>query len=127
MRYMLCAPSHAFKAWLWDWKKARAWDHLDGGSLGGRVLVGVLAGVKVPGRQLVPGGGLQLEFLSVGSRQVVRLGVEVERAGDGHGGDNLGDITAWAFRGHCCISVITGFNGKLYVRNLYFTTFQSCV
>lgn len=53
------------------------------------MLVGVLAGVEVSGRQLVAGGRLQLELLSAGGSQVVRLRVEVESPGDGQGSDDL--------------------------------------
>jgi len=94
-------------------KKKHRYHHLDGGPLDGGVLVGVLAGVKVPGWQLVAGGGLQLELFPIGGRQVVRLRVEVERAGDGDGRDDLGDITVWAFRGRCCVTVITDVKGAL--------------
>lgn len=53
------------------------------------VLVGVLARVKVSGRQLVAGRRLQLELLSAGGSQVVRLRVKVESPGDGQGSDDL--------------------------------------
>lgn len=53
------------------------------------MLVGVLAGVKVSGRQLIAGGRLQLELLSVGGGQVVRLRVEVQSPSDGQRSDDL--------------------------------------
>lgn len=53
------------------------------------MLVGVLAGVEVSGRQLIASRRLQLELLSVGCSQVVRLGVEVQSPGDGQGSDDL--------------------------------------
>lgn len=53
------------------------------------MLVGVLAGVEVSGWQLIAGGRLQLELLSAGGSQVVRLRVEVESPGDGQGSDDL--------------------------------------
>lgn len=58
-------------------------------AVGGRVLVGVLAGVEVAGGELVPVGGVQLELLSVGGCEVIGLRVEVQGAGDGEGGDDL--------------------------------------
>lgn len=53
------------------------------------MLVGVLAWVKVPGGQLITGGGFQLELLSIRSSQVVSLWVEVESPSNGQGSDNL--------------------------------------
>lgn len=53
------------------------------------MLVGVLARVEVSGRQLVAGRRLQLELLSAGGGQVVRLRVKVESPGDGQGSDDL--------------------------------------
>lgn len=53
------------------------------------MLVGVLARVEVSGRQLVAGRRLQLELLSAGGSQVVRLRVKVESPGDGQGSDDL--------------------------------------
>lgn len=63
--------------------------HLDWATLGWRVLVGVLAWVKVSGGQLITGGGFQLELLSIRSSQVVSLWVKVESPSDGQGSDNL--------------------------------------
>lgn len=57
------------------------------------MLVGVLAGVEVSGRQLIAGRRLQLELLSVGGSQVVRLGVEVQGPGDGQGSDDLSTVS----------------------------------
>lgn len=56
------------------------------------MLVGVLAGVEVSGRQLIAGRRLQLELLSVGGSQVVRLGVEVQSPGYGQGSDDLSTV-----------------------------------
>lgn len=53
------------------------------------MLVRVLAGVKVLGRQFVSVRRVQLELLTVGGCEVIRLRVEVQRAGDGHGSDYL--------------------------------------
>lgn len=68
---------------------------MQGAAVWGRVLVGVLAGVKVPGGKLISSRGLQLELLSVGGCEVIGLRVEVQRAGDGEGGDDL----RWRGRG----------------------------
>lgn len=53
------------------------------------MLVGVLARVEVSSRQLVAGRRLQLELLSAGGSQIVRLRVKVESPGDGQGSDDL--------------------------------------
>lgn len=66
--------------------------HPQGPTFRGRVLVGVLARVKVLGWQLVSIGRVQLELLPVGSGEVVRLWVEAQGAGDGQGCDNLEEI-----------------------------------
>lgn len=53
------------------------------------MLVGVLTRVEISGGELVTGGGIQLELLSIRRGQVVSLRVEVESPGDGQGSDNL--------------------------------------
>lgn len=63
--------------------------HHNGAALGRGVLVGVLAGVKVTGRQLITIGWLQLEFLTIGSGEVVSLRIELQGTSDGQGCDNL--------------------------------------
>lgn len=67
--------------------------HFDWATLGGGMLVGVLAWVKVSGGELVTGGRFQLELLSIRSGQVVGLRVEVEGPGKGQSSDNLRLIT----------------------------------
>ncbi|KAF3853282.1 hypothetical protein F7725_013970, partial [Dissostichus mawsoni] len=49
----------------------------------------VLARVEVLGRKLVSVGGVQHELFPVGGREVIRLRVKVQCAGDRHGSDNL--------------------------------------
>lgn len=63
--------------------------HFEAGAVRRWVLVGVLARVKVSEGKFVSRWRLQLELFSVGCGQVICLWVEVQRAGDGHGSNNL--------------------------------------
>lgn len=64
--------------------------NLDSGAVGRRGLVGVLAGVVATVGETSTSGGLELELLAVLVLEAVGQGVEVERAGDGHGDDKVG-------------------------------------
>lgn len=67
----------------------RADVYCEAAAVRGRVLVGVLAGVKVFDRQFISVGGVQLELLSIRGCKVICLGVEVQRSSDGQGSDDL--------------------------------------
>lgn len=62
---------------------------LDGGTVGGRRLEGVLSGVVAPGGKLEAGWVGELEFLAVGALEGVGERVEGQVAGEGKGGDDV--------------------------------------
>lgn len=62
----------------------------DGGTIGGRSLVGVTASIVAASGQAVTGGSLELELLAILALKGVGDGVEVESTSNGHGDDQVG-------------------------------------
>jgi hypothetical protein len=63
--------------------------NVDGSPIGGRRLECVFTRVITTGRELVTSGVGELELLAVGTDEGVGQGVEAQRTGESHGGDDI--------------------------------------
>lgn len=63
---------------------------VDGCTVLGRVLVGILTWVVAVGREAITGWLLELELLAIGIGELINERVEVEGSGNGHGNDKVG-------------------------------------
>lgn len=67
--------------------------HPEGHTVGRWVLVGVLTGVKVFGRELITVGWFQFELLTIWGCEIISLWVEFQRARNGQCSHDLKDRT----------------------------------